>query len=91
MFDEINGAKDYMRQASNVKAKNQDWAKTFYDMANAEMDHARNLYRMFNEHYKQLNTDPVLEDYMKPFKESVDDAFMEKIGVVKYMQEMYGK
>lgn len=91
MFDELNGAKEYYKQASCLKKNNPAWSKQFYDMANMEMAHAKNLYNMFVEHYNEINTDPTLEKYMRPFEESVTDAFMDKMGAVKSMQEKYDK
>ena len=91
MFEEVSGAKDYMRKAIYLKQKHPDRSKQFYDMANMELEHARALYKMFCEDYKQINSDPALEAYMEPFKKSADDCFMEKIGTVKYMQETYTK
>jgi rubrerythrin len=91
MFEELSGAKDYLRQAMSLKDTAPEWAKTFNEMASTEMDHSRTLYRMFNEHYKQINTNPDLSSYMEPFKQSVDEAYIEKVGMIKYMQDVYNK
>ena len=57
MFDELNGAKEYYKQALDFKGINQTWSKQFYDMANMEMAHAKTLYGMFMEHYKEISSD----------------------------------
>lgn len=91
LYEELNGAQDYLKKAMHIKEKMPKWSKTFYDMAQTEMEHATNLYKMFCEYYDQINNDPKLEEYMVPFKDSIDEAFIERVGAFKYMQELYNK
>lgn len=87
--EELDGAQDYLMKALNIKEDHPEWAKSFYEMSNMELEHARSLYKMFMEYFKQINTDPTLESYMTPFRDNVMKKFTERVGAIKYMQEMY--
>ena len=89
MFEEVCGAKEYIQQAMDLKDVNGTWSKMFFDMGKTEMDHASALYKMLDEHYKQINTKPELAGYMEPFKREIDESYMKKVGAVKYMIDMY--
>ena len=89
MFEEIHDARDYLKQAMKCKEKGSEWGKTFYDMAAAELEHSRNFYKMFSEHYKKINTNPDLEEYMEPFKDMAIAAYLKDAGEVRYMQDLY--
>lgn len=87
--EELDGAHDYLMQAMHTKDEHPEWAKTLYDMSSMELEHARSLYKMFTDYFKQINTDPKLEAYMTPFRDDVERKFTERVGAIKYMQEMY--
>ena len=89
MCEELDGAKDYLMQSAKLKSAKPEWSKTFYEMANTEVEHSKALYKMFNEHFKEINTNMDLAQYMDPFKESADMEYMEKMGTIKYMMETY--
>ena len=89
LCEELDGAKDYLKKAINLKMDKPDWARSFYDMSNAEFEHAKNIYRILNEYYREIDVKPELKDYMEPFKNSIDEHYMECVGMIKYMQESY--
>ena len=89
MCEEFEGAEDYLKQALNLREVNAEWSKNFYDMGKVELDHAMNLYKMLNQHYRELDADPSLSGYMRPFKDEIDDSYMEKSGAVRAMMETY--
>ena len=91
MFEEFDDAKEYMYHAENLKGVNNEWSKYFYDMAKAEVDHATNFYKMFDQHYKSLDTKPELSAYMEPFKLDMDKCYMEKMSKIRYMMETYSR
>lgn len=89
MCEEFDGAKDYLKQALNLKNTNADWSKNFYEMGKTELDHAMSLYKMIDQHYKELNIKPELIEYMQPFKDEIDEAYMQKSGATKVMMDTY--
>lgn len=89
MIEELDGAKEYLTQACKLKETKPDWAKSFYEMGIAEIDHSRTLNKMFNEHFKSINTNPDLSEYMEPFRDRADEAYIKMTGEVRYMQDKY--
>lgn len=89
MYEELDGAEDYICQALDLKDVNSEWSKYFYDMGKTEMDHASMLYKMLGQHYDTINTKPELEEYMRPFKTEIDKCYMKKVGGLKYMMDTY--
>lgn len=83
--EELDGSEEYLKKAIKLKDESLEWSKTFYDMSLMEAEHAKNLYRMFCDAYKKVNTDPTLEVYMEPFRDSVVDTYLERMGALKYM------
>lgn len=49
--DELQGAVDYLKQAIDTANKHPEWSETFIEMADAEQEHATDLYKMFMEMY----------------------------------------
>lgn len=89
MIEELDGAKEYFKEACKLKEERPDWAKSFYEMGNAELDHSRALNKMFNEHFKSLNTKPELVEYMEPFKDMADEVYIQKMGEIRYIQDKF--
>lgn len=52
--DEVDGAKNYIQKAIEIKPTNPDWAKNFIQMAEAEKEHALKLYTMMNTYVDKL-------------------------------------
>lgn len=91
MFEEFDGAKEYLKQAISLKNVNNEWSKMFYEMGKAELDHATMFYKMLDQHYRQISIKPDLASYMEPFKNDIDECYIEKAGRIKYLMETYTK
>lgn len=83
--EELDGSEEYLKKAIKLKDESPEWARAFYDMSIAEAEHAKNLYKMFCDEFKAVNTDPSLEVYMEPFRDSVVDKYISRMGALKYM------
>lgn len=90
--EELCGAKEYIKNAVEVKPMNQSWSKMLVEMSAAELSHANNLYKMFQEYYKVL-TDSYKETpkYIKEINSCVQDLYTEMYSSVKYMHDLYAK
>ena len=90
IIEELDGAKEYIVRAQECKSDGCDsWAKMFVDMSAKELDHAANLFKMFNEYYKQFDSEPKLKEYMEPFRKELTEDYMRYSAEIKYMHEMY--
>ena len=90
--EELDGAYDYAKKGIEIKAMVPAWGKMFIDMANAEMGHANNLFRMMNEYYaetqKAYNTMP---DYIDTCRQETVDMYTKKSAEVKWIIDLYNK
>lgn len=90
--EELEGAEDYIKQAIEIRAMTQTWAKSLVEMSAAELQHATNLYKMFEEFYVTF-TKPYSEipEYISDTKERITNCFAKKYAKVKAMHEAYSK
>ena len=92
IIDELDGAKHYIEKAVECKADGfTPWAEMFKKMSAAELEHAENLFKMFNDYYKQFDDKPDLRSYMEPFREELTCDYLRYSSQIKYMHEMYTK
>jgi hypothetical protein len=92
IYDELNGAKDYIEKAIEIRAMNPTWAKTLADMSATELSHATHLYEMFEQYYKKLSEEyKEMPDYIQETKDCIVAMYVEKTAKVKYMHEMFSK
>ena len=91
--EELDGAEEYIKRAIEIRAMDPSWAKMFVDMSSAELDHASNLFKMFEEYYKKVNEDHIdsIPRYMKEIKECIDDTYMEESAKIRMMHDVYSK
>ena len=90
--EEIDGAKDYIKRAIEIKPMNPVWSKTLVNMSSMELDHATNLRKMFDEYYNKLSSSyETMPDYMIEAKECVDEVCTEEYAKVRYLHELYSK
>lgn len=90
--DELEGAKTYIKNAIEIKAMSPSWAKTFVDMSAAELNHATNLFKMFEEYYKKISeTYKEVPSYLEEMHTRVVDSYTEKYSQIKHMHDMYLK
>lgn len=90
--EELDGAKEYIQLAIELKAMDSSWAKNLVDMSAAELDHASKLFKMF-ESYCDLISEPYDEvpEYISDCHKKVIKMYTEKSSAVRYMHDMYNK
>ncbi len=92
LWEELDGAKDYVKLALEFKATYPQWSKMFLDMSAAELTHASNIYKMAEQSYKETVTaykEP--PEWLKNMWECIVDKYASCSAKVKYMHEMYTK
>ena len=92
IMDELHGAKNYIKLAMQSKGTHPAWAKMFVEMSSAELGHAANLYKMFNEETDALKRAyTVIPEELSDIIEYVTDEYTKCYAQVKYMHEAYNK
>lgn len=90
--DELDGSKDYIMRAMELKPMNPTWAKHFVDMSAAELNHATMLFDLFNDYYKTLGGSyTAMPDYIEDMKDDITEMYMECYPKIKIMHEMFSK
>ena len=90
--DELDGAEEYIIKAIELKPMTMPWAKSFMDMATAELTHANALYKMYTEYYQKVSSNMselpsfISEDYDKTVK-----MYASKSASIKLMIDMFSK
>lgn len=88
--DELDGAKDYIKRAIEIRAMHMPWAKQLVDMSAAELEHATMLYKMFQEYYSKLDAEfKELPDYVTEAKEMLDEKYTKCSAEIKYLHDIY--
>lgn len=89
--DELKGAKCYAKKAIEIKAMAPSWSKMFIEMSSAELEHAKYLYKMFEEYYMKVSDEfkSKLPDYIEDIKEDIDEMYTKYTMKTKYLHEMY--
>ena len=88
--DELQGAKDYIKRAIEIKPMSPKWGKMFYDMSTQELNHAENLYSMFNEYCSKITGSfEEVPKYISETREKVVDMYTEEVACIKAMQSIF--
>ena len=90
--DELEGAKDYIKRAIEIKAMDPNWGKMLYNMSVEELQHATNFYNMFSEYYQKVTSaykEP--PKYLEDCMDEVTEMYVECLATIKKMQEMYNR
>lgn len=92
IFDELHGAEDYIKNAIEIKPMNPSWSKMLVEMSAAELSHAANLFKMYQEYYKLL-TDSYKEVpmAMQEFNKDIVDNYTAKASKVRHIHDLYAK
>lgn len=88
--EELEGAKDYIKRAIEIKAMDPAWGKMLYSMSVEELSHATNFYNMAVEYYEKVSSaykEP--PEYMTECMEEITDIYTECSALIKKMHEMY--
>lgn len=90
--DELDGAKDYIKNAIEIKAMDSNWAKMFSTMSATELEHANALYTMANEYYnKIIKSYSEAPSYLKDIHSNIVNCYTKKYAEVKFLHEAYNK
>lgn len=88
--EELDGAKDYIKRAIEIKPMQAEWAKHLVEMSSQELQHATHLYNMFNEYYKILGqTYKEMPKYIDDARDEIIDTYAECAAVIKAMHGMF--
>ena len=90
IFEELDGACDYIMRAIELKAMDPAMAKTLMEMSAAELDHATKLHEMFGKYYAKVTgvyKEP--PDYLKETKDRIGHQYPIKSADILRMHEMY--
>lgn len=92
LIEELEGSKDYITRAIEIKAMDARWAKLLYDMSIEELKHASNFYSMAQDYYNKV-TSVYKEspDYMDECMSSITECYTKWYTDVKHLQELYSK
>lgn len=92
LCDELEGAKEYIKRAIEIKAMDTTWAKILYEMSVDELKHANYVFKMSEDYYNKVSsafsTPP---DYMEECMNEIVDMYTEEYATIKKMQEIYNK
>lgn len=90
VMEELEGAKQYAKYCIEIKPMNLNWSKMFFDMSNAELEHASNLFKMFEEYMVTLEKSfQEMPDYINKMRSEVVDFYTEESAKVRYILSMY--
>ena len=90
--DELEGAKDYIMRAIEIKAMDPSWGKMLYTMSIEELSHATNFYNMSVEYFNKVSSaykEP--PKYMEDCMDDITEIYMECSATIKKMHEMYNR
>ena len=90
--EELDGAIGYIKHAIEIKSMNSSWGKMLAEMSEAEMGHAKNLYKMFMEYYKKLTEtegEKIKSEYFDKYVDDITDKYTEKIMKIEHLHKMY--
>jgi hypothetical protein len=90
--EELADSQEYATHAIELKPMTASWAKSFIDMATAELNHAAYLYKMFVEYYQKIaSTYSEIPDYVEDMYKETCRCYSSESAKAKYMIDMYSK
>lgn len=88
--EELEGAKDYIKRAIELKGMDANWSKTFYNMSLQETDHARQLFKLYEEYVKIINDNLKSKpEYVIDSMECMIDDYSSMMSELSVMQNIY--
>lgn len=88
--EELEGSKDYIMRALELKPMTETWSKKLYEMSMEEHKHATNLYQMFNEYCLKMSASMNdMPEYARSLKDEIVDVYAECTSKIKAMWELY--
>ena len=90
--EELSDAKEYAKNAIELKPMTAQWAKIFAEMANNELTHASNLYRMFVEYYQKVkDSHSESPEYIEEMYKDIVQCYSTEYATLKYMLDLASK
>ena len=90
--EELEGAKEYIQRAIEIKAMDPSWGKMLYEMSVQELMHATNFFKMSQDYYSKVSS--VYKEppkYMEECMSEVAEMYTEEYALIKTMQDMYSR
>ncbi len=88
--DELDGAMDYLYKAMHCKKNHPNWAAIYIKMSSAELEHAANIIKIFEEDYKLSTADmETIPQCIVDVRTTLLDMYAEFSAKTKYLQETY--
>ena len=92
IVDELEGAKQYIKWAIELKGSKPAWSKSFAEMSGAEVKHAEALYKMYHEHYESIaGAYKVIPEYIEDIHDYIEDTYDACMDEITRMHEMYNR
>lgn len=89
-YDELDGAKEYIKCAMKHKGDYPEIAQVYYEMSLTEMEHMNKLHDMIARLINNMRARGVeIDDKMLAIYEYEHEKAIEKATKIKVMQEMY--
>ena len=91
IVDELVGALKYIRKAIEMRLSHPDWAKTFAEMSEAEVEHSSKLYDMFEDYCRKITekNDGETPSYLMSVHTELMDEYADMMTKIKRLHEMY--
>lgn len=90
--EELNGAKQYIKYALELKGSNPSWSKMFVEMSSAELQHAEHLHKMYTEHYSSISgAYKSIPAYLTEMHDKIESVYTECSAHVRALHEMYNR
>jgi len=91
IHEEIDGAKEYIKKAMELKAMSSSMSKRLHDMAKDEQKHAEYLYEMAMSYYGKI-TEPYgssVPSYISDLRDKITTLYAKEMVEVKILITMY--
>lgn len=90
LCEELDGAKEYIKRAIEIKAMDPAWAKMLYEMSLDELKHAGYIYKMAEDYFNKVTSVyKETPEYMDVCMDEIVDMYTEEYATVKKMQEIF--
>ena len=93
--EELEGAMAYIQKAIMLKKDHPTWAQMYQKMSMAELGHANDLMKIFEEDYKaevaDIEANGHTPIYLNECRKVIIEMYQEFSSKVNYMHELYNK
>ena len=88
--EELHGAKDYIKRAIEIRPMQSAWAKELVEMSANELQHATNLYKMYQEYYAKMAEEyKEMPDYIEESYKKISEEYVKCSAEIKYLHETF--